>query len=56
MQSLEYHVMWKGYYQNSCYWTSEVLANPSHVTFAKLERHQIIENIVASIEVLHQTY
>ena len=48
-------VMWKGYYQNSCYWTSEVLANPSRNNLAKLERHQIIEIIVASIEVLHQT-
>ena len=46
--------MWKGYYQNSCYWMSEVLANPSHDNFAKLERHQIIEYIVASIEVLQQ--
>ena len=34
---------------------SEVLANPSHDNFAKLERHQIIENIVASIEVLLRT-
>ena len=34
---------------------SEVLANPSHDNFAKLERHQIIEYIVASIEVLQQT-
>ena len=54
-KSTRYMVMWKGYYQNSCYWTSEVLANPSRNNVAKLERHQIIENILASIEVLHQT-
>ena len=54
-KSTRYLVMWKGYYQNSCYWTSEVLANPSRNNVAKLEKHQIIEIIVASIEVLHQT-
>ena len=54
MQILGFGVLWKGYYQNSCYWISEVLANPSRHSFAKLERHQIIENMMASIELLHE--